>query len=57
VRDDGVGFIPPLHGNGNGASHCGLRNMRDRLEAVGGRLTIEAAPGHGTRISGRLPLD
>jgi signal transduction histidine kinase len=27
------------------------------LEAVGGRLTIDAAPGHGTRISGRLPLD
>jgi len=56
VRDDGVGFTPPLQTNGNGA-HCGLRNMHDRLEAVGGRLTIDAAPGHGTRISGRLPLD
>ena len=33
------------------------RNPQNRLEAVGGRLTIDAAPGHGTRISGRLPLD
>ena len=46
VRDDGPGFIPAAHLNG------GLRNMRDRIEAVGGRLTIDSAPGRGTRVRG-----
>jgi len=30
--------------------------LRDRVEALGGRLTIRREPGHGTRISGSLPL-
>jgi len=52
VRDDGPGFEPPT-GDYNG----GLRNMRDRLEAVGGALTIDSAPGRGVRVRGRAPLD
>jgi signal transduction histidine kinase len=48
VRDDGPGFVPAAHLNG------GLRNMRDRIEAVGGRLTIDSAPGRGTRIRGAV---
>jgi signal transduction histidine kinase len=51
VRDDGSGFEPPGAG-GNG----GLRNMRDRVEASGGRLTIDSAPGEGTRVRGVVPL-
>jgi signal transduction histidine kinase len=51
VRDDGAGFAPPA-----GASNGGLGNMRDRIEAVGGRLAIDSAPGHGTRIRGTVPL-
>jgi signal transduction histidine kinase len=51
VHDDGAGFVPPA-----GAFNGGLRNMRDRIEAVGGRLTIDSAPGRGTRISGAIPL-
>jgi signal transduction histidine kinase len=47
VRDDGPGFTPPT-----GAFNGGLRNMRDRIEAVGGRLTIDSAPGTGTRVRG-----
>ena len=34
----------------------GLRNMRDRLEAVGGGLTIDAVPERGTRILGFVTL-
>jgi signal transduction histidine kinase len=49
VRDDGPGFEP-------GDSEGGLRNMRDRLEAIGGRLSIVSSPGHGTRVLGRVPL-
>jgi signal transduction histidine kinase len=50
VRDDGPGFAPGVSANG------GLRNMRDRVEAVGGQLTIDASPGHGTRILGAIPI-
>jgi anti-sigma regulatory factor (Ser/Thr protein kinase) len=48
VRDDGPGFVPDDRGHG------GLANMRDRLEVVGGRLTIDSAPGGGTRIVGHV---
>jgi signal transduction histidine kinase len=51
VRDDGGGFVP-----GTRASNGGMRNMRDRVESVGGRLTIDSAPGDGTRILGAVPL-
>jgi signal transduction histidine kinase len=53
VRDDGPGFDPRL-AEQNGSS--GLRNMRDRIEAVGGTLTVESAPGRGTRILAFVPL-
>jgi signal transduction histidine kinase len=50
IRDDGPGFVPGHAGNG------GLRNMRDRIEAVGGRLVFDTAPGHGTRVLATVPL-
>ncbi|MDA0172543.1 sensor histidine kinase [Solirubrobacter taibaiensis] len=57
VRDDGPGFTAPREpANGSVPLHAGLRNMRDRLEAVGGSLTIDSAPGRGTRVIGRVPL-
>jgi signal transduction histidine kinase len=51
VLDDGPGFAPPDDRDG------GLRNMRDRVDAVGGRLTIDAAPGRGTGILISVPVD
>ena len=45
VRDDGSGFVPRPAGFGRG-----LRNMADRMEAVGGQLTIDSEPGRGTRV-------
>jgi signal transduction histidine kinase len=30
--------------------------MNDRVGAIGGTVTVDAAPGKGTRISGRIPL-
>jgi signal transduction histidine kinase len=50
VGDDGPGFEPGADGAG------GLQNMRDRIEAVGGRLIVDSAPGHGTRIRGVVPF-
>ena len=34
-----------------------LAAMRDRMEALGGRLSVAPAPGEGIRIAGALPLD
>jgi signal transduction histidine kinase len=50
VEDDGQGF------EANGASSGGLANIRDRVEAVHGRLTIESRPGAGTSVRAELPL-
>ena len=37
-------------------SDADLDKMRDRVEALGGRLTIRSRPDRGIRISGSLPL-
>jgi signal transduction histidine kinase len=50
VIDDGVGFDRRTTVYG-----AGLQNMRDRLEAVGGRLDVVAVPGKGTTVTGRIP--
>jgi len=52
VRDDGAGFDPQV----KRASAYGLVGMRFRVEACGGRLTIEAAPGRGTQVRAMLPV-
>jgi signal transduction histidine kinase len=49
VRDDGPGFTLGDHDG------CGLRNMHDRIEAIGGDLTVDPEPGHGTSIIGSVP--
>jgi signal transduction histidine kinase len=51
VTDDGAGFDAALTPLG-----AGLRNMSDRLSALGGHLEVTSAPGAGTTITGRLPV-
>ena len=51
VEDDGAGFDPQAMQT---SSH-GLFGMRYRVEAEGGRLSIDSAPGQGTRIRATLP--
>jgi len=51
VRDDGVGFAPA----DDGAGGYGLTAMRERLDALAGRLEIESEPGRGTAISATMP--
>ncbi|HEV2014220.1 MAG TPA: histidine kinase [Candidatus Dormibacteraeota bacterium] len=50
VTDDGAGFDPKARRRG-----AGLQNMADRVDALGGALTITAAPGGGTTVTGTLP--
>jgi signal transduction histidine kinase len=52
VRDDGAGFDPAVTGYGTG-----LHGMADRLDAIGGDLEIDSAPGRGTVVRGRVPVD
>jgi signal transduction histidine kinase len=49
VCDDGTGLGEPVKDG------QGLTNLRDRVEALGGRFSGEGAPGTGTRVSADLP--
>lgn len=49
VSDDGIGGATIKDGSG-------LEGLRDRVEAIGGRLELRSAPGRGTRIVAHLPL-
>jgi signal transduction histidine kinase len=58
VQDDGVGFDPsqlcisPVEQHSGG---FGLKSLRERVEQLGGTLSIESAPGEGTTIAVALP--
>ena len=57
VSDNGRGFtreadpvaVPALEG-------LGILNMRERLDELGGRLTLRSAPGEGTTVRALIPL-
>jgi signal transduction histidine kinase len=50
VRDDGVGGADPARGSG-------LVGLRDRVETLGGTITVDSPRGRGTSIDVALPLD
>jgi signal transduction histidine kinase len=52
ISDAGKGFDSRRAGAFRG---LGIVSMRQRLRAIGGALTITAAPGQGTQIEARLP--
>jgi signal transduction histidine kinase len=57
VEDDGGGFDQaPVRAAGTGAG-AGLANMRDRLDAVGGTVTVASVPGSGTTVTAVVPRD
>jgi signal transduction histidine kinase len=59
VTDDGKGFEVPPSSNGEVRSARGgngLRNMRQRLSAIGGECLISSQPGAGTRVTLRFAL-
>lgn len=54
VRDDGAGFDPGESGEGVG--YGGLAAIRTRVEWLGGKLEVRAAPGVGTVVAVHIPL-
>ena len=55
IEDEGCGFDPAtaLHAQRS----VGLAGMRERVALLGGQLSIDSAPGEGTRLFVTLPLD
>lgn len=53
IRDDGQGFEPQER-NVRG-KRLGLTSMRDRASGLGGRLTIDSAPGQGATVRLEVP--
>jgi signal transduction histidine kinase len=52
IEDQGIGFDPQT----SSVDRLGLVGMRERVRLLSGTLTIEAAPGAGTRITAEWPL-
>jgi signal transduction histidine kinase len=52
VQDAGPGFNPRTASSGYG---IGITSMQERLSLLGGALTIDSSPGHGTRVIADLP--
>jgi signal transduction histidine kinase len=55
IADNGKGFVPdgeslPTVRGGNG-----LKNMRFRIEEIGGNFRLDSAPNEGTRIVLNIP--
>ena len=55
VKDNGVGFNPAVTISG-GSGHFGILGMRERVEQLGGSLTLNGAPGNGMTVIARIPV-
>ncbi len=55
VEDDGSGFDPATAVSRPGGGR-GLTHMKERLAERGGTCILESRPGHGTRVTFRLPV-
>jgi signal transduction histidine kinase len=53
VQDEGAGFDPADVRRGE--SGAGMVNMRDRIDAVGGSVSVESRPGRGTTVTAVVP--
>jgi signal transduction histidine kinase len=50
IADDGIGGADASRGSG-------LRGLADRVEALGGRLSVRSPMGGGTRLDATIPVD
>jgi len=48
IRDDGIGGADPSRGSG-------ITGLKDRVEALGGTISVLSPPGNGTTLHVRLP--
>lgn len=58
IRDDGNGFnVPSRWIELAREGHLGIVGAIERVEAIGGTLNVKSAPGKGTKIVARIPLE
>jgi len=53
VRDDGIGFDPSALPRSDG--HYGLIGMKERVERLRGKFTLESQVGNGTELTVEVP--
>jgi len=54
-KDNGIGFEPAAAGKKS--KGLGLSSLRNRTSIMGGRITIESRPGHGTAVLFKIPVN
>jgi signal transduction histidine kinase len=52
IRDEGVGFNP----SSIPSNSSGIRGIKERTRALGGKCSVDSAPGEGTCITVEIPL-
>ena len=57
IKDDGTGFDVNSQNLAPFTAHVGLRGMRERALALGGRLDVRSSPSRGTLICAHFPND
>lgn len=55
ITDDGMGFDPKLLAEQSIPAGWGMFTMRERAVALGGTLSVESRPGHGTQVLVTIP--
>jgi signal transduction histidine kinase len=56
IKDDGKGFTPG-HCAGPNDGHFGLLGMSERAKRLGGSIAVTSAPGEGTAVCVKLPIE
>jgi signal transduction histidine kinase len=56
IKDNGKSFSVQRLLNMKGNNHLGLLGMRERVEMVGGRFSVESVKGRGTTIRAQIPF-
>jgi signal transduction histidine kinase len=56
VEDNGRGMTEETRSRALQAGHLGLAAIQERIEAVGGRMSVISDAGHGSKVVGILPV-
>jgi signal transduction histidine kinase len=57
IEDDGAGFDQSAIASGSIRRGLGLLGIKERLQVLGGSCEIQSAPGQGTKLNVKIPLE
>ena len=57
ISDNGISFDTETVLGGSKVERLGIIGMRERVEMIGGKFSIQAVPGEGTTIGATLPVE